>query len=95
MTLAKSGGDGKHDEASHLTVRSVPSNSSTGTVEGEAGGATRISEDGTSSWVSQAHAPTDPVDDSDSDSELGDDPELLDDEANKIQEVAEYKVGHS
>lgn len=75
-------------------VRSVPSNSSTGTAEGEVGGTTRISEEGNPPWVSQEGQPTDPVDDSDSDSDLGDDPELLDDEANKIQEVAEDKVGH-
>lgn len=86
---AKPGGDGKQGEASHQAVHSLPSNSSTGAAEGEAGGAARVSDDGpTTSWVAASEAA---AENTDSDSELGEEPELLDDEAGKIHEVPEYR----
>lgn len=83
------------EEVAHPVIRAVPSNSSTGGCEGETGSVTpRASEEGHITWTADGG---DTADETDSDSELGserDENELLeDDEVNKIQEVAEYKVG--
>lgn len=51
-----------------------------------------MSDDGPTSWVAASEAA---AENTDSDSELGEEPELLDDEAGKIHEVSEYKVKSS
>lgn len=51
-----------------------------------------MADDGPTSWVAASEAA---AENTDSDSELGEEPELLDDEAGKIHEVADYKVKSS